>query len=101
MSKSRNQQDDPQQVTIDQLLERTMDGDQQAAAELLAMFRDRLLRMVELRMSPQLGNRVDAVDVVQESLFHISARLEEFAAGSLQRHEPTPPFLMPPAATRY
>src|SRR6476619_4051279 len=60
------------------LLQRAADGDSQAVQELLAVHRDRLKRMVHLRLSRRLHGRVDDSDVVQESLLNISGRLREY-----------------------
>jgi len=48
------------------LIERLRAGDRQALAELFDRYRDRLRRMVELRMDPRLRARLDASDVLQE-----------------------------------
>jgi DNA-directed RNA polymerase specialized sigma24 family protein len=53
--------------TIDALLRRAVAGDQQAAGELFEPFRDRLLRMVRLRMDQRLKGRVDSEDTVQDA----------------------------------
>jgi len=62
------------------LLHRAASGDQQAVQELFALHRDRLNRMVHLRLSRRLQGRVDDSDVVQEALISISTRLHEYAA---------------------
>ncbi len=45
---------------------------------LLDSYRPRLKRMVELRLHPKLKGRVDASDVIQDSLVEISRRLKEY-----------------------
>jgi len=50
-------------------------------AELNALFdaaRPRLLRVIALRSPPQLAQRVDAEDIVQETLARASARFDQF-----------------------
>jgi len=55
-------------------------GDARALTELMERYRTRLKLMVGLRMDRRLQGRVDASDVVQESLIEASNRLEEYAA---------------------
>jgi RNA polymerase sigma-70 factor (ECF subfamily) len=62
----------------DQLLERARAGDRQAAAELLPRYRERLRRMVELRLDSRLHRRLDASDVVQDALVDIASRLDDY-----------------------
>jgi len=60
------------------LIERAAGGDQQAWAELLEAYRDRLRRMVALRIDPRLRGRVDPSDVIQEAWIDASRRLPEY-----------------------
>ena len=60
------------------LLRRAANGDQQAANRLFDMHRDRLKRMVRLRISPRLQRRIDESDVLQESYLEIIKRLDEY-----------------------
>lgn len=53
-------------------------GDQPALSELLSRYRDRLKRMVHLRLSRRLQGRVDDSDVLQESYLDIARRLPEY-----------------------
>jgi RNA polymerase sigma-70 factor, ECF subfamily len=62
----------------ERLLERIKTGDRQAAAELLSRYRERLRRMIELRMDARLHRRLDASDVVQDALLDIAARLDDY-----------------------
>jgi RNA polymerase sigma-70 factor (ECF subfamily) len=62
------------------LLQRAATGDQQAIQELLGLHRERLKRMVHLRLSRRLQGRVDDSDVLQEALMDISGRLRDYAA---------------------
>ena len=60
------------------LIERAARGDQQAWAQLLARHRDRLRRMVALRLDRRLQGRVDASDVIQEASLDAARRLPEY-----------------------
>src|SRR5258708_39769323 len=62
------------------LLQRAAGGDQQAVQELFARHRERLKRMVHLRLSRRLQGRVDDSDVLQEAFLHISGQLRDYAA---------------------
>jgi RNA polymerase sigma-70 factor (ECF subfamily) len=73
---------------LQEQLQRLAAGDQQALAELFACYRDRLRRMVQLRLDRRLQGRVDASDVLQEAYLDAAQRAAEYAA------RPTmPPFL--------
>jgi RNA polymerase sigma-70 factor (ECF subfamily) len=50
------------------MLRRASDGDLPACDDLLERHRPRLLRMIQLRMDRRLAARVDASDVVQDTL---------------------------------
>jgi RNA polymerase sigma-70 factor (ECF subfamily) len=54
-------------------------GDGRAVDELFTRYRDRLARMVRLRISQRLQARVDASDVLQESLIDAARHLAEYA----------------------
>lgn len=54
----------------------------------LAGFRDRLRRVVDLRMDPRIRGRVDASDVIQETLIEANRRLPEYRA------DPPAPFYL-------
>jgi RNA polymerase sigma-70 factor (ECF subfamily) len=60
------------------LIERARSGDRAALGTLLARHRDRLCRMVEMRLDARLQSRLDASDVVQEAYIDVTARLEEY-----------------------
>ena len=62
------------------LLERLRAGDARAAAELFARYRDRLYRMVRLRLDRRLQGRVDPSDVLQEAYLDVARRLPEYLA---------------------
>ena len=61
------------------LLARAAEGDQEAFRQLFSRYRDRLKRMVHLRLSRRLAGRVDDSDVVQEALLEISRKLPVYA----------------------
>jgi RNA polymerase sigma-70 factor, ECF subfamily len=77
---------DSHELTV--LLQRAVGGDPQAMHDLLARHRDRLKRMVHLRLSRRLQGRVDDSDVLQEALLDVAGRLREYAA------EPKLPFFL-------
>jgi RNA polymerase sigma-70 factor, ECF subfamily len=62
------------------LLPRAVQGDQDALRTLFSRHRDRLKRMVHLRLSRRLQGRVDDSDVVQEALIDVAGKLAEYAA---------------------
>jgi RNA polymerase sigma-70 factor (ECF subfamily) len=55
-------------------------GDRQALATLFDQYRDRLRRMVELRLDPRLRARLDASDVVQDAYLDVSRDLDAYLA---------------------
>jgi RNA polymerase sigma-70 factor, ECF subfamily len=61
-----------------EFIERARAGDREALNTLLALHRDRLRRMVEMRLDTRLQARLDASDVVQEAYIEVSERLEEY-----------------------
>jgi RNA polymerase sigma-70 factor (ECF subfamily) len=63
---------------VSDLLERAATGDQEALRRLCSRYRDRLKRMVQLRLSRRLSGRVDDSDIVQEAFLEISAKLTEY-----------------------
>jgi RNA polymerase sigma-70 factor (ECF subfamily) len=62
----------------EQLLEQAGRGDGAAREQLLTRHRDRLRRMVALRLDRRLASRVDPSDIVQESLVEAHQRLSEY-----------------------
>jgi RNA polymerase sigma-70 factor (ECF subfamily) len=72
----------------DDLVERLRAGDRQALTDLFQHYRDRLHRMVDLRMDPRIQGRVDASDILQDAFLDAAARLD----GYLQRPD-LPAFL--------
>jgi len=61
-----------------ELVDRVINGDQDALAELFSENRDRLWRMVSFRMDPRLHGRVDADDVLQEAWLAAVQRIDHF-----------------------
>jgi RNA polymerase sigma-70 factor (ECF subfamily) len=64
----------------DELVQRLRQGDQAALAELFEINRNRLSRMVSIRLDQRLQGRVDASDVLQEAFVSLSQKIENFAA---------------------
>jgi RNA polymerase sigma-70 factor (ECF subfamily) len=62
----------------EQLLQRAAQGDSQGWGELLERHRQRLRRMVALRLDHRLHSRLDASDVIQEAYLEATARLPEY-----------------------
>ncbi len=69
--------DDPPSETV-HLLERLRAGDRRALADLFQRHRDRLRRMVELRIDARLQGRVDASDVLQDGFLDMAKRVESY-----------------------
>jgi RNA polymerase sigma-70 factor (ECF subfamily) len=68
----------PDEVT--HLIDRLRAGDRQALGELFHGYRERLRRMVELRMDSRLRTRLDASDVLQEAYLDLAGDLEAYRA---------------------
>jgi RNA polymerase sigma-70 factor (ECF subfamily) len=60
------------------LIERARAGDRLALNELFARHRDRLRRMVEMRLHGRLQARVDPSDVVQDAFLEVSTRIDDY-----------------------
>jgi RNA polymerase sigma-70 factor (ECF subfamily) len=88
MAESPNSRPEPGEAELQGLIDRAIRGDQEAWSELLARHRDRIRRMVALRLDRRLQGRVDASDVVQEAMRDASRRLAEY------RRNPTMPFFL-------
>jgi RNA polymerase sigma-70 factor, ECF subfamily len=73
---------------VPDLLRRAAAGDEQAFQDLFGRYRDRLKRMVRLRLNRRLQGRVDDSDVLQEAYLDVSRRLNEYLAN------PTLPFFL-------
>jgi RNA polymerase sigma-70 factor (ECF subfamily) len=70
------------------VLVRATQGDSSGWSELLAQHRERLRRMVALRMDRRLQGRIDASDVIQEAYLEAWTRLAEYL------RSPTMPFFL-------
>ena len=70
------------------LIEASVEDRGAILGDLLERHRRRLLRMVQLRMHPQVRARLDASDVIQEAYLEAHRRIEEYAA------DPRMPFFL-------
>jgi RNA polymerase sigma-70 factor (ECF subfamily) len=73
----RNLMENNSNDTVD-LLERARAGDQAALTEIYSRHRERLRRMVEMRLDQRLQARLDASDVIQDAYLEVATRLEEY-----------------------
>ena len=62
----------------EELLARAGEGDDVARQQLFAQHRDRLRRMVAIRLDRRVAVRIDPSDVVQEALLEASQRMSEY-----------------------
>jgi RNA polymerase sigma-70 factor (ECF subfamily) len=60
------------------LIERARAGDKQALGEIFTRHRDRLRRMVEMRLDWRLQARIDASDVIQDAFLEAATRLDDY-----------------------
>lgn len=72
----------------ERLLDRLKRGDLEAVTELFTRHRDRLRRMIDIRLDGRLRGRIDASDVIQEAHLEIATRLADYLADPK-----LPPFL--------
>jgi RNA polymerase sigma-70 factor (ECF subfamily) len=72
----------------DVLMQRARAGDAGAVADLFHRYRDRLRRMVHLRLDRRLQGRLDPSEVLREAYRDYERRLGEYTAN------PTPPFFL-------
>jgi RNA polymerase sigma-70 factor (ECF subfamily) len=70
------------------LLQAGAGGDTEKWGDLLEQHRERLRRMVALRLDRRLQGRIDASDVIQEAYLEASGRLPEYL------NQPTMPFFL-------
>ena len=61
------------------LLRRALAGDESALAMLFDGYRDRLRRMIRLRLDRRLSGRVDTSDVLQDAYLDVRKRIAEYA----------------------
>jgi RNA polymerase sigma-70 factor (ECF subfamily) len=66
--------------TNEELLDAARNGDEAALAVLVERHRDRLERMVRLRMDQRLQGRVDPADVVQEAYLAVRGKFAQYSA---------------------
>src|SRR5947209_14430053 len=66
--------------TNEELLDAAHNGDDGALANLVERHRDRLERMVRLRMDRRLQGRVDPADVVQEAYLAVRGKFLHYCA---------------------
>jgi RNA polymerase sigma-70 factor (ECF subfamily) len=66
-------------MNTDQLLQRVAAGESSAALTLVTRHRDRLRRMVAVRLDRRLAARVDPSDIVQDAITEAYLRLPKFA----------------------
>ena len=62
------------------LIDRAARGDEQALRDVFVGYRNRLKRMVHLRMSRRLAGRIDDSDVLQEAFLDASRKLADYAS---------------------
>lgn len=79
---------DSEDSFLEESLARIRNHDAQAVAEVFAHFRDRLRRMVRLRLDRRLQGRVDPSDVLQEAYFDVADRAADYA------NKPEMPFFL-------
>lgn len=66
------------EAEIAELLAKVRAGDQQALAELFARHREKLRRMVQLRLDHRLAGRVSPSDVLQEAYIDAMKRIDHY-----------------------
>ena len=79
---------DSEESQSSELLRRAAEGDEEALRTVFSAHRDRLKRMVHLRLSRRLAGRVDDSDVLQEAYLEVARQLPEYA------REPELPFFL-------
>src|SRR5436305_7626476 len=72
----------------DRLLQQAAQGDAREWGLLLERHRERLRRMVALRLDRRLQGRLDASDVIQEAFLEAATRLPDYV------RQPTMPFFL-------
>ena len=70
---------DPAGNDDQELLRRALEGDEPALAALFDGSRDRLRKMIRLRLDRRLSGRVDASDVLQDAYLDVRRRFAEYA----------------------
>src|SRR5437773_1117478 len=67
-------------LTNEELLDAAKGGDEPALAALVERHRDRLERMVQLRMDSRLQGRVDPADVLQDAYLAVRSKFPQYSA---------------------
>jgi RNA polymerase sigma-70 factor (ECF subfamily) len=67
-------------TTTDDLLRRAKSGDEAALATLFTHYRERLRKMVRLRLDRRVYGRLDPSDILQEAFLDVARRFHEYAA---------------------
>ncbi len=62
-----------------QLIERAQAGDEQALADLFNSYKERLSRMIRLRLDQRVKSRIDEDDVLQDVFIELTRRLREYS----------------------
>jgi len=75
-------------VRSNELVNRVIQGDRNALADLFSIYRPRLWRLVAFRLHPQLQGRIDADDVLQDAWLRSIDRIDSFLKDAI-----TSPFL--------
>jgi RNA polymerase sigma-70 factor (ECF subfamily) len=70
---------EPRDDAQNDLIQRALAGDEAALAALFDGYRDRLRRMIRLRLDRRLSGRVDSSDVLQEAYLDVRNRIAEYA----------------------
>jgi RNA polymerase sigma-70 factor (ECF subfamily) len=71
---------DREKPCSEELMARIRNHDTAAVGEVFTHYRDRLRRMVRLRMDRRLQGRIDPSDVLQEAFLDVAQRAAEYAA---------------------
>ena len=70
---------DPAGNDDQELLRRALNGDESSLAALFDGSRDRLRKMIRLRLDRRLSGRVDTSDVLQDAYLDVRRRIAEYA----------------------
>ena len=68
----------PDVSSTQKLLDQARAGKADAVDQLLAKHREPIRRMIDLRLDPAIGQRLDASDVVQEVVIEANRRLQDY-----------------------
>ena len=73
-----------QQQTLEQL-RRGLEGDSETFAEIWDIYRERLRKLVKLRMDRRLQGRLDPSDVLQEAFVDFATRAKEATSSNVSK----------------